>query len=78
MATSNERTRLSATPLPVPLNIEAQGLAAADFHRVAVAYGLGIYAANLGRIEPAKEVPDDEPLQPRFRERPDRDELYPK
>ena len=78
MATSNEGTRLSATPLPVPLNIEAQGLAAADFHRVAVAYGLGIYAANLGRIEPAAEVPDDEPLERRVRERPDRDELYPK
>jgi hypothetical protein len=72
------KVALRVTPLPFPANAEAKGLNKNDFHRVAVAYGLGIYAENLGRIQPAAEVADDEPVQRRIWERPDRDELYPK
>jgi hypothetical protein len=69
---------LKKTPLPVPRNLEANGLDNQEFHRVAVAYGLGIYAANLGKITLASEIEDDLPPPRIIRERPDRDELYPK
>jgi len=70
---------LRKTHLPLPANIEAKGLNHREYHRVAVAYGLGIFSGNLGKIILASEVPDDPPPSSRrVKERPDRDELYPK
>ena len=78
MSADFQKVILRKTPLPFPDNAEAKGLSKKDFHRVAVAYGLGINALNLGTIRPAAEVADDEPIQRRIWQRPDRDELYPK
>ncbi|OAI23938.1 hypothetical protein [Methylomonas koyamae] len=66
------------TLLPIPMNIEAKGLLSKDYHRVAVAYGLGLYAADLGKIIPVADVPDVEPLPSTCTKQSDRDELYPK
>lgn len=78
MSFGSNQSLLKQTPLPFPENAEAKGLDKKDFHRVAVAYGLGINAWNLGTIRPAAEVADDKPVWRSVRERPDRDELYPK
>lgn len=65
-----------------PLLQEAEGAGEDSFHRLSVAYGLTFDAESIGRILSPHEIDD----APRFdpvvdrptRERPDRDELYPK
>jgi len=51
-----------------------------DYQRISVACGLAQDSFTLGKVRPAKEVEDDiaPPTQPSYRERPDRDDLYPK
>ncbi len=77
-SSDSPKFKFRITQLPFPENTEAKKLNEIDFHRVAVAYGLGINAMNLGTIRPASEIEDDKPVQKRVWERPDRDELYPK
>jgi hypothetical protein len=54
-----------------------------NYSRISVACGLAVDSFSLGLIRPASEVEDAQPLittggRLRMRERPDRDELYPK
>jgi hypothetical protein len=52
-----------------------------EFHRLSVAYGLTFDAQSIGRILAPHEVDDAPAYDPVVdvpRERPDRDELYPK
>jgi hypothetical protein len=59
--------RLSGVPLPrirlpLPERLKAQDLPQDQFHRVSVAYGLGIDVFNLGQIISMAEVEDDGPV----------------
>lgn len=59
--------RLSRVPLPrirlpLPERLEAPDLPQDQFHRVSVAYGLGMDAFNLGQIISMAEVEDDGPV----------------
>ena len=59
--------RLSGVPLPrirlpLPERLKAQDLPQDQFHRVSVAYGLGMDAFNLGQIISMAEVEDDGPV----------------
>lgn len=53
------------------------GSEATPFHRMSVAYGLTYDVDTVGKILPPADIEDDD-SGPRIRERPDRDELYPK
>lgn len=77
-AATFNKISISKTLLPIPMNIEAKGLLSKDFHRVAVAYGLGLYAADLGKIIPVKDVPDVSLAEQRPISRIDRDDIYAK
>lgn len=77
-AATLNKVSISKTLLPIPMNIEAKGLLPKDYHRVAVAYGLGLYAADLGKIIPVADVPDITPAEQTFRARIDRDDIYAK
>ncbi len=64
-----------------PLLQEIEGTEKGDFHRLSVAYGLTFDAESIGRILSPHEVDDApryDPVVDKVRERPDRDELYPK
>jgi hypothetical protein len=68
-----EAGRRSAVPLPsimlpLPERLRAPGLLQDQFHRVSVAFGLGMDAFNLGQIRPMAAVEDDAPIP--MRERP--------
>lgn len=68
-----EAGRISAVPLPpimlpLPERLQAPGLAKDQFHRVSVAFGLGMIADNLGQIRPMSAVKDDTPIP--MKERP--------
>ncbi|MBZ0095669.1 MAG: hypothetical protein K8H75_09930 [Sulfuricella sp.] len=49
--------------LPLPNHLIAPSLSKEQFHRVSVAFGLGMDAFNLGQIIPTAEVADDKPTQ---------------
>ena len=49
-----------------------------EYQRISVACGLAQDSFTLGRVVPAKEVEDDVPVVQAGKERPDRDDLYPK
>jgi hypothetical protein len=70
---------LNLMPLPLHPRVDATQIASSEFQRISVACGLAQDAFTFGRIIPAREVEDDRPvpLGP-ARERPDRDDLYPK
>ncbi len=53
--------------LPIPERLKASGLAQDQFHRVSVAFGLGMDAFNLGQIRPMAKVEDDKPIKRRER-----------
>lgn len=65
-------------PLPPHRNLDGFSGAIGEYQRISVACGLALDAFTLGRIVPAREVEDDRPVQRPRRDRPDRDELYPK
>ena len=44
--------------LPKPSDLEAPGLDAHHYHRLAVAYGLSFSSLDIGRITPPGEIPD--------------------
>jgi hypothetical protein len=59
--------RLSGVPLPrirlpLPERLKAPDLPQDQFHRVSVAFGLGMNAFNLGQIIPMADVEDDAPV----------------
>jgi hypothetical protein len=61
--------------------VAATSPTANDFHRLAVAYGLTFDAESIGRIFAPHEIADAPAFDPAVdvrRERPDRDDLYPK
>jgi hypothetical protein len=67
--------------MPLPLHPKLDGFSGGsmEYQRVSVACGLAQDAFTLGRVVPAKEVEDDQPLASMQRaSRPDRDELYAK
>jgi hypothetical protein len=47
-----------AVELPKPDNIDAPKLGSAEYHRLAVAYGLSFSAMDLGKIVPPEAVTD--------------------
>lgn len=68
-----EAGRRSGVPLPpiklpLPERLRAPGLPQDQFHRVSVAFGLGMDAFNLGQIRPMAAVEDDTPIP--MKERP--------
>ena len=69
---------------PFPLLEEAtrlKGVGEQNFHRLSVAYGLTFDAESIGRILAPHEIEDAPRFDPKadvYRERPDRDDLYPK
>ena len=65
---------------PLPPHPKLDGFTGHDeqYQRISVACGLAQDSFTLGRVVPAKEVEDDLPVMPIQRERPNRDELYPK
>lgn len=50
---------LSPLNMPLPTQLKAKDLPSDQFHRVSVAYGLGINSFNLGMIRTISEVDDD-------------------
>jgi hypothetical protein len=79
LAFERQRVGLIRTPFPVPPGIDAT--LANHFHRLSVAHGLTHDAESIGRIlspHEIKDAPRFDPLVDTPRERPDRDELYPK
>ena len=44
--------------LPKPTNLEADDLPVADYHRIAVAYGLSFSGIDIGKIIPPRDVKD--------------------
>lgn len=70
---------LKRATFPIPQ--EAETAVAERFHRLSVAHGLTQDAESIGRILSPHEIehaPRFDPLVDTLRERPDRDELYPK
>jgi len=65
------------TLFPILDEVNQRGVNRDNFHRLSVAFGLTYDAELIGRILAASEV-EDFVLTPVERERPDRDELYPK
>ena len=60
-------SKLSGVPLarlrlPLPSRLKAPSLPASHFHRVSVAYGLGMNVWNLGEIRTIAQVEDDTPV----------------
>jgi hypothetical protein len=53
-------------PLPKPENIETNDIPPADYHRVAVSYGLSFSEIDIGKIIPQKELADIEQRRPTF------------
>lgn len=45
-------------PLPMPEGLDATGLPAEEFHRLAVAWGLSFKILNIGKITPPSDLPD--------------------
>lgn len=69
--------RVHAVDVPMPA--DTTGVTPADFHRMSVAYGLTYDRDSLGGIVPSKEIKDFlASTALRRKERPDRDDLYPK
>ena len=50
-------------PLPKPENIETEDIPPADYHRVAVSYGLSFSEFDIGKIIPQKELDDIEEIK---------------
>ena len=73
---------LKRTPFPLLEEVSRlQGVGSKSFHRLSVAYGLTFDAESVGRILAPHEIEDAPRFDPNVdvpKERPDRDELYPK
>jgi hypothetical protein len=84
LAAAFRRHGVSLKRTPFPLLEEAsrsEGISEKIFHRLSVAYGLTFDAESIGRILAPHEIEDAprfDPVVDKPRERPDRDELYPK
>jgi len=77
--TARVRSAKGLLMMPLPLHPKLDGFSGGplEYQRVSVACGLAQDAFTLGRVVPAREVEDDEPLASMQRaSRPDRDELY--
>ncbi len=74
VAASQAGVPLSPIRLPLPERLKAQNLSPEQFHRVSVAFGLGMDVFNLGQIVSMAEVEDDKASSLPLREHFDWDE----